>query len=73
MTVHGNHGASHGVAARHHLTDGLAEDAGGLESCLPTKSDRGSAMGKGHINVQTWTKRGQTYRRLDGIEDATQT
>lgn len=72
MIVDGNHRASHGVAARHHLIGGLAEDAGGLESCLPTKSDRESAMGKGHINVQAWSERGRTDRWLNVIEEAMQ-
>lgn len=72
MTVLGNHRASHGVVARHHLIGGPAGGTSGIESCMPTKCDRGSAMGKGHINVHAWFEQGQTYRRLDGIEEAMQ-
>ena len=72
MTVHGDQGASHGVVARHHLIGGLAGGTGGMESCLPTNSESRRATGKGQINVHAWFEQGQTYRRLDGIEEAMQ-
>ena len=72
MTMHGDQGASQGVVARNHLIDGLAGDAGCIEADLPTNCDRGHATGTGHINVQKSTKRRQTDRRLDGIEEAVQ-
>ena len=72
MTMHGDQGASQGVVARHHLIDGLAGDAGRIELHLPTNCDRGGATGTGKINVQKSTKRGQTERRFDVIEEAMQ-
>ena len=72
MTMHGDQSASQGFVAQRHPIGGLAGDAGCIEADLPTNCDRRRATGTGKINVQKSTKRGQTERRLDGVEEAMQ-
>ena len=63
---------NNGGVALNHLIDGLTNAASRIECDLLTNSESRRATGKGQINVHAWFEQGQTYRRLDGIEESMQ-
>ena len=72
MTACSDQITNNGGVALHHLFRGLAGDAGRIDPELLPICERRRVTGTGKINVQKSTKRGQTDRRLDGVEEAIQ-
>jgi hypothetical protein len=66
------HNPNKGGVAMHHLFGGLTGAASRIDPDLLTNSESRHATGKVHFNVHAWFEQGQTYRRLDGIEEAMQ-